>query len=275
MNISTDEKGNKIYGNAELVNNKIEFKGQNNILYLEDDTKLQDSIISFNGDNSIVYIRGGRDMVKVNVVVNYDCIVAIGRGNYFNGRLNIIASEQTSVLIGDNCLISFGIWIRTADPHLIYDADSHRRINPSKNIIIGDHVWIGQNALILKGSYIGSGSIIGGASVISGKKVSSNVSYAGNPARLIREEIFWEGSCVHGWREKETFQHQKYKGDEWLYGIDDDSKTMEDIENLLCKKKSVQKRLENLLLLYGEAKNRFAVERICNNRKGWVSKLFS
>lgn len=64
------------------------------------------------------------------------------------------------------------------------------RINNSKSIYIGDHVWIGQNALILKNTQIGSGSIIGAMSLVSHKKVASNCVYAGNPAQKIKENIF-------------------------------------------------------------------------------------
>lgn len=81
MQILADEKGNKIYGDVKPMDNRIEFKGKNNVLYLEDDMLLKDAIISFNGDNSIVYIRGGRHTVNVNISVNHDCVVAIGRDN--------------------------------------------------------------------------------------------------------------------------------------------------------------------------------------------------
>lgn len=199
----------------------------------------------------------------MNISVNHDCIVGIGRNNYFNGRLNIIVSEQSNVIIGEQSLFSFGIWIRTADPHLIYAADSHCRINHSKDVIIGDHIWVGQNALILKGTYVGSGSIIGAASVASGKLIPSNVSYAGNPAKVVRREIFWEGSCVHAWTSKETLEHEKYESNEWLYGVDKNSKTREDIKTLFHSQKSVKDKLESLILLYSGQleKNRFAVER--------------
>ena len=46
--------------------------------------------------------------------------------------------------------------IRTADPHIIYDIH-RKRINPSKSVFIGDHVWCGQNVLLLKGCRVGSG----------------------------------------------------------------------------------------------------------------------
>ena len=46
----------------------------------------------------------------------------MGSDNYLNGTLNVIVSEERHVLIGSGGLYSFGIFIRTADPHLVYDS---------------------------------------------------------------------------------------------------------------------------------------------------------
>jgi len=56
--------------------------------------------------------------------------------------------------LGEGCLVSFGIWIRTADPHLIFDAESQKRINPSRNVIVGDKaslVLAGETSLAASG----------------------------------------------------------------------------------------------------------------------------
>ncbi len=58
-------------------------------------------------------------------------------------------------------------------------------------MIIGNHVWIGENALILKGVKIGDNSIVGAGSVVT-KDVPNNSIVAGNPARIIKNNINWE-----------------------------------------------------------------------------------
>lgn len=79
-------------------------------------------------------------------------------------------SEHKHCFIGDNCMFSFDILIRNSDHHLIYDCENNKRINPTKSVFIGDHVWIGQLVNILKGTRIDSGSIVGASSVVAGKK---------------------------------------------------------------------------------------------------------
>ena len=66
-----------------------------------------------------------------------------------------------------------------------------QRINLSKDIIIGDHVWIGQQVVILKGSNIGAQSIIGTRSLVTGKQFEKGVVIAGSPAKVMKENVTW------------------------------------------------------------------------------------
>lgn len=199
------ENGNRILGEApQLVNSKIAFHGKGNILICEQSVRIVNSTISFNGSNSIVYLSQSRHHYYLSASLYNNSTLYIGKNSFLNGTLNIILSEQKHCLIGNESLILWGIWIRTADPHLVYDSRTNQRINPSKSVFIGDHVWIGQSAMLLKGTQIDSGSIIGAASLVAGKKVPYNESWGGNPCRKIADSIFWDGSTVHTWTESET-----------------------------------------------------------------------
>ena len=81
--------------------------------------------------------------------------------------------------------------ITTSDMHSILDLETNQRINPARDISIGDKVWIGQRAMILKGAKIGRGSVIGASAIVSGE-VPENCVAAGNPARVIRQKISWD-----------------------------------------------------------------------------------
>ena len=66
------------------------------------------------------------------------------------------------------------------------------RINPSKSIKIGNHVWIGNTVLIFKNAIVGDNSIVAGGSVVGGKVFPSNCIVGGNPAKVIKEGVNWE-----------------------------------------------------------------------------------
>ena len=147
---------------------------------------------------------GGYHSLCLDLTLYHDSAFAIGKDCYINGKLSAIASERRNILIGNECLISFGVWMRTADPHLVYDLDSGRRINPSEDVLIGDHVWIGQSVHILKKTYIGSGSIVGAAALVAGKTIPSNTSWGGNPAHQLKDNIGWDRACVNSYHTADT-----------------------------------------------------------------------
>lgn len=135
MSKTTELGENTIIGNPLVTDNCVKFKANSrgNILFCEDGTDLRGSTITFNGDNALVYLSKNKHQYKLSVSMNRDNTLYIGKDNYFNGKLNLILSERKHIVIGDDGLFSFGIWLRTADPHLIYDCETHERINPSKN----------------------------------------------------------------------------------------------------------------------------------------------
>lgn len=98
--------------------------------------------------------------------------------------------EGKSITIGDDCMFSSSIYIRTSDEHPIIDIESGERINHAKDIVISDHVWVGEGVTINKGSVIPYGCIIGTKSLVGKKLSRPSSSYAGIPLRLIREGIY-------------------------------------------------------------------------------------
>lgn len=163
------------------------------------------------------------------------------------------------MFFGNGSAISFGIWIRTADPHLVYSVDTKARVNPSKSVFVGDHVWLGQSAILLKGTQIGSGSIIGAGSVVAGKKIPSNTSWAGNPVRQVGQKMFWSSQCVHRWRGEETRKYQTMLTDNYIYMWDENEMcSFEALDAELSSCTDAVSRLEVLENLEG-GKNRFYV----------------
>ncbi len=247
--------------NPTLKNSVVKFVGKNNILFCEKDVILVNSEIIFNGSNSLIYLSSNKHEYKLGVTINNNQVCFFGKHNYMNGKINIILSEEKHIFIGGDNLLSFGIWMRNADPHLIYDSKTKKRINPTKSIFVGDHVWIGQSALILKGTIIGSGSIVGAMSVVSGITIPSNECWGGVSAKRLKTGVFWEGSCVHSWTELKTQKSQIYEEDTYIYNKNLNNLTSyNEIDIQLSNAKTSNDKLGYILeLVQINEKNRFAI----------------
>jgi hypothetical protein len=96
-----------------------------------------------------------------------------------------------TLLIGDDALISSGVWIRNHDMHAVHDLLTGERISrPAVDTVIERHVWLGQNALLLGCQRVGTGAIIGAAALVKGV-VPPCTAMAGIPARIIRTHVSW------------------------------------------------------------------------------------
>lgn len=114
-----------------------------------------------------------------------------GRGATAVGCSIEMEGDDRSVIIGDDALISSGIWIRNHDMHAVHDLRSGARINrPPVDTVLERHVWVAQNALLLNCQRVGLGSIVGAQSLVKGV-IGECVAVGGAPARVIRYQVSW------------------------------------------------------------------------------------
>lgn len=241
----------------------ISFRGTGNILFLEDGAQIQDSKIEFFSDNAVIYLSKNEPRFYcVSLHVYGSTSIYIGGDCFFNKQLCLVTSERQNIFIGSGCMFSFGTTARCADPHLIYDIDTKKRINDSKSVIIGDHVWIGQNALILKGSCIGSGAIVAANSVVANKKIPSNTCAAGNPAKIIRENVFFSRECVHDWYdEKISKKYELMDTDRYVYNNSECTMDFKEIDKKIKSAAKGSKKLDLIIkyLAKNDSKYRFKI----------------
>lgn len=240
---------------------KIVFHGKYNILYVEDGVNLSRSRIQFKGSNSVIYLRRSQYKYTINIDIYNDSAVYIGENCFYNGLFRMTASEHQNIVIGRDGLFSFGIYLRTSDPHWIYDNVSRQRINPSASVFIGDHVWIGQDVLILKGTKIGSGAIIGGGACVAGKEIASNAVAVGNPQRIVRENVFFLRDSVHLYTDTDTEKRMPADTNDYIYAVSEHTLNMNELDHALKEASSAGERLETImeLLVINDAKDRFAI----------------
>lgn len=187
----TDDSGNSITGTAvENKNVTIFFKGRNNKLIIGNNVKLVDTYIRFDAHNATIMI-GDNVQYRGSIRAGISCTVKLGEGLTVTEKCYMSCAENTEIIIGDDCMFASLNQIRTDDAHPIFDLDTKMRINTSKSINIGKHVWLGYEAVILGGSNIGSGSVVGMRTLVK-NNFPNNSMIAGHPAKIIKNNIAWE-----------------------------------------------------------------------------------
>lgn len=163
---------NKIYGNAKVINCKLD----NNIII---------------GENSFVR----NTLLEKYTQINRSNIIESTKiGAYSYTGMNTVIKHAS---IGKFCSISWGVSIsggihnyNLISPHPFIHLKSFGLVDSGeeiekKKIIIGNDVWIGANATILPGIEIGNGAIVGAGSVVT-KNVPDYAIVVGNPAKVIK-----------------------------------------------------------------------------------------
>jgi acetyltransferase-like isoleucine patch superfamily enzyme len=183
-------KKNKVINRGISVGTKFNFVGRNNSISIMDDTILKGCVFNIYGSNSKIVIGKNSFMAGVEFhIEDYHCNIIIGN-NTFIGSSQLAVTENTSTIeVGDDCMISSNVIIRTGDSHSILD-DQEFRINKSADVIIGNHCWIAEGVRIMKGVVLSSDVVVGTMSVIT-KSFPSKVLVAGNPGKVIKQNIYW------------------------------------------------------------------------------------
>ena len=183
-----DDAGNQIVSDGPIgAGISITFHGRNNTITVPAKAKVAKLIVTFDGDNGCL-VLGNNTMVgsiKAIVRIGQDSEVRFGNNVSTTEQCVISAVEGTCVSFGDDVMIASDNEFRADDGHPIFDIYSEQRVNTSKDIIIGNHVWFSRKATALGGAKIGDGSVIGFGSIVT-KEIPNNCIAVGVPAKVIK-----------------------------------------------------------------------------------------
>lgn len=171
---------------------RINCKGSHNSINIDEGCILRNCVIHICGNSNQIMLASGVHATNAEIWIEDDGnIVKIGKGTSLCGRIHLACIEGQTIAIGEKCLFSSDIVFRTGDSHSVLD-DQGRRINESKSICIGDHVWIGNRATINKGVRIGKNSIVGNGAIVTKPYSEEGVVLAGVPAKVVKRNINWD-----------------------------------------------------------------------------------
>ncbi len=180
LNISIEGKNNKICIGYpyNFVNSKISIRGDNNTITIEPTKHVINNLyIDMWGR-----IKSGRE-------------VHIKKNLFMNGCTIFSWTNNSTIVIGEECMFSWNVAIMNSDGHIVEDLDTKRQINHGNFCEIGDNVWVCQNVFIGKNVKVPSNSIVGANTVLTKTFNEKNVAIAGNPAKVIKRGISWKRDC--------------------------------------------------------------------------------
>ncbi|GHC58343.1 acyltransferase [Ulvibacter litoralis] len=174
------------FRNKVTTQGSVDF-GYTSRILLCNGSKKQDIILKHRSRMyaSLVSKFGGKIIFEENVKIGYGSVIActtsitIGKGTAIAHNVTIIDNNNHPTHPEDRKLMYNSPW----DSPL-------RNWNYSKSapISIGENVWVGTGSRIHKGVTIGDNSIIAANAMVT-KNVPANSIVAGNPAKVVKENI--------------------------------------------------------------------------------------
>jgi len=190
--IAIDRHANVNHCNFRII-------GNGNRVIIDERVNLSGVLFTIAGDNNLIHISECCKFENGCVLWIEDnyCKIEVGKHSTFV-QVHLAATENnSSIIIGENCMFSNDIDIRTSDSHSIIDKNSGERINYAQNVAIGKHVWVGAHSSILKGADVPDDVIIATRSTVTRsinhqKDFSEGVIVAGTPAKVVRKCVNWD-----------------------------------------------------------------------------------
>lgn len=190
-------KSNLLKNEGLLKNTKIRVKGKNNQIIIGKNSRLIDCNIFISGDHNKIIIGEWCHLKETEFYIEDNTgNIIIDKKTSICGKTHLACIEGKSINIGEGCLISSDVTVRTGDSHSVLDVYTKKRINSSEDVSVGDFVWLGNQVILLKGVKIGDNSIVGSGSVVTKSFEQANIVVAGNPAKIVKKNINWRSERI-------------------------------------------------------------------------------
>lgn len=185
-------RNNHIINDGYRINSRVHFQGDNNQVVINQLGGVKKSLLHISGNNNKIIIGEGALLSGTELwIEDNDCVIEIGANTFVGHHSHLACTENGSRLtIGDDCMLSSYVQVRTGDSHSILDMEGNR-INPAQSVHIGNHCWIGEGAKVLKGVTLNSDVVVSTGAIVT-KSFDSNVLLGGIPAKIIKENITWD-----------------------------------------------------------------------------------
>ena len=174
----------------------IFMQGNNNHIIIESGCRISNTSFFIVGSNNKITISKNVSTMATEFHIERDNnTIFIGENTSMHGRgtktVHFALDEGTNVVVGEDCMFSNDIQIRSSDSHSILDL-AGKRLNQADDIVIGKHCWLGLRCMLLKGTEIPDYTVVAGGAICTKKYTESNTIIAGVPAKVVKRDINWD-----------------------------------------------------------------------------------
>ena len=160
-----------IQGMLKLGIGRVKIGNKDTTLLIEGTLTVHDTFVVGRGSDIEVFPDGELVLKgKGGTNVNFTCICA------------------KKIDIGEGVMIGRGVTIRDNNGNHYINRNGYKESRP---VIIGDKAWLCEGCTIMPGVKIGQGAIVGAKAVVT-SNVPANSMVAGNPARIVEEDVLWK-----------------------------------------------------------------------------------
>lgn len=191
-------KGNSkvVLSSALLKKVNIYVEGEDNLIEIRQLTRMKNTSIFIKGNQNRLVIEKENGFEGSSLWMEDDeNVLEVGPHNRFFKNSHLAVLEGTKIYVGQDGLFAPDVQIRTSDSHSILDKEG-KRLNPARDIQIGNHVWMGAGASALKGSVIPDGCVIGMNSLVNRELDEKESLYVGSPVRKVKTSISWSSERI-------------------------------------------------------------------------------
>ena len=175
-----------------LKHTNIRVKGSENQIIFNRRCTLRNCKINITGNNNTIRFGEKVSMINGEIHIEDDGnAIRVGSQTSFLGKTHLACIEGTEIVIGEACLFSSEVVLRTGDSHAILNGDG-QRVNQSQSIVLSNHVWAGNRSIITKCVSIQSDSIVATGALVTKSVEEPNVIIGGVPAGIIKRGINWD-----------------------------------------------------------------------------------
>ena len=182
----------------------IEINGSDNTITLTPETLFKSSKIIIEANNANLTFGTSPEINNLSVFVRLGNNQRLewGNGSTITGGYIELCETNASVKIGHDCMIGWHVSMVATDFHAVLDKKTKKVLNGPGNIIIGDKCWLGHGVRLLKNAKIPNNTIVGAESVVTKKFTETYTVIGGNPAKIVKKNVYWDRKSPTELKEK-------------------------------------------------------------------------